>query len=581
MARALGLAVNGSLAVLGGLVVAGGLARAGTFSKTAPTTLGGGSTKTLTVAAASVVVANAAPAITYQALPMVDPATNKPVLGTTKIKGTDGNLVTAQAYYDKLNGIERHLSDRGLSLRTLSTKPPRIRLERSKTELLHQEQLATRRALSSPISTATKTLLGGRYTLTSLAGKSSTTTGKKYTPPKSTSFKTIDRTYFFSDRYGSGLFSVDLSGSVHGFSTKDRKLVDHESSVTATVFGTSHLIARTQGKAHQVTTAATANVICSVMGSEILSKNFSATVPFRVGDTVPQPAWRVSLPTFVVPIGPVNLTITVGAEADYGVEYGVDLQGDLTRLDLAPDVSFLVDIALGVGVAGFSVGVGGKITVIGDTLQLASQLQTRDVDTSAPKLVMDMSAGNTLHALDGTLYAHVTTPFGRVTVDLFDWTGVSKTFQIFGVSRTLDHSKPDDGDPIALNYWREGTSDIHHTTTSTWDASATTGTKLGTITQAMLPGQIKLYACYPKLQGTSRDVPLPIGDFVSKDATCDGQYQYAIVGFAWPKDTPGKKNLRTCRRTNKSPYLYWVSDGACPSNFSDRGDAHVFAINPP
>ncbi len=189
----------------------------------------------------------------------------------------------------------------------------------------------------------------------------------------------------------------------------------------------------------------TASLDLSVLGNSVsVLHNTSATV-WEISDKASQQISKEYKYRFSV--GPVPMSVTIGARGEAGVKYYVGLApGAITGL-LTPFVhsSAYVDAAA-VDIEVVSNGAGGEVVILNDDLVIKGNVSLQLDQANKPYIWQDYSALNQMDSLSGKLYLFVKvyecdfSSFScgdkKYTLDLWDWQGFKESDYLFKDTKT-------------------------------------------------------------------------------------------------------------------------------------------------
>lgn len=138
-------------------------------------------------------------------------------------------------------------------------------------------------------------------------------------------------------------------------------------------------------------------------------------------------SWKVSMS---VPIGPFTADFSLMLEYLVGGGAKLGLAPDGLAVDAAvgPEFGAGVELTAGVGIAGFSVGVGGHVALLGNKDASGPATFTRSsfsrYEEAGSKQRMKTSIDSQVYALSGNLFVFVDTWWDRYDTEIFDWTGL-------------------------------------------------------------------------------------------------------------------------------------------------------------
>jgi hypothetical protein len=147
-------------------------------------------------------------------------------------------------------------------------------------------------------------------------------------------------------------------------------------------------------------------------------------------------------------IGPIPLTLEVGALATGRIDYTYALAGLKADADLTPTVLATAFASVGIDLLVVGAKVQANLTIIAESLDMAGHLNVNVPRNGLPTLDTKASVYNTLSTLDGNLQviAWIMVPrFGWVPFkkkefeyELFDWDGLKTEGALFSYEDAFD-----------------------------------------------------------------------------------------------------------------------------------------------
>lgn len=137
--------------------------------------------------------------------------------------------------------------------------------------------------------------------------------------------------------------------------------------------------------------------------------------------------WSVSA---AVPVGPflAEFGFSMGYEVGGNAKLAIDPDGLGVSAQVGPRFGAYGELTAGIGVAGFSVGVGGHVAILGNKDASGAASFTRKsvsrYEESGGKQRMTASIDSDVWALSGYLFAFIDTWWDRYDTELFDWDGI-------------------------------------------------------------------------------------------------------------------------------------------------------------
>jgi len=420
-------------------------------------------------------------ALAFEPFAMVDPKTGAPVAPTATITLPDGRTFKAKDYYDELNSFERWLTEQGYSLRLpeppsaiealsvdkgllerqLRTAPrptdllpdPRFLGSRtfktlSRTAPLHlaRPRASTSRTLSATtsLSRVMERVNGADLTVNTRDGNVVKADSLariagllaegplRRTPQPAPACTNVDESRSWSWNVGDkGKFNAYVNGmlSLTGQACKPPDMKQFKQNKThfklgaegkagGYVFGVGGDILRLTGsmEGDQSTQHVSANLSAFVMGQNVYHLTKQATGHWGIDDSVSK---GVDFSTsFTVPVGPIPVSVTLGAQGSAGLSYSLNLNPMDASASAGPFVHTSVYGQGGVGVPHvLSGGLGVSMTLVDWDAQLGV---TGGVGWFWGFLLNHELYGQvTLSMLDGKVYAYV--EVGHPCFDLPPW----------------------------------------------------------------------------------------------------------------------------------------------------------------
>lgn len=138
-------------------------------------------------------------------------------------------------------------------------------------------------------------------------------------------------------------------------------------------------------------------------------------------------SWTVS---GAVPVGPflAEFSFTLAYEVGGYARLGIEADGLGVTAEVGPTFGAYAELTAGIGMVGFSVGVGGHVALLGNRDASGPASFTRRsvsrYEDSGAKQRMTASIESNVWALSGYLFAFVDTWWDRYDTELFDWDGI-------------------------------------------------------------------------------------------------------------------------------------------------------------
>lgn len=415
---------------------------------------------------AKVVPVQTRAAIAHLPFPMVDPQTNKPVAPTQIVVGLKGEHVTAQAYWDNVNKLEKYLNDRGLSQRTAPAA--------SKIEVLHEDDALVQGRLTKliarrkPISPAV-----AQFQAVGRAAPSASVIQRHFAVVGAQAAavpyrhgaqmvnkdriveKTITQAWPFGSSIGGDFFGAEFGGEERIESHEFHRTVTNTAHANGSVFG--HSIALMEA---QVTAKSAYSDSYGGSGSAETDSSFTMTgvQPFPPAQAKATKAdlhmdrkslvthtWSPDFPSVGFGVGPfsVDIAITIAAHAEIDAAFTV--LGSSARAALLPSSSLNVAISAGVSIPGVEVGVDGKMRVFDHHFELDNEAELVEPGREA-KLTLINSGTDRFDALSGSLAAFVKVGFAFVSkkfeIEIFSKPGIHEETQFLSTNQTLQLMPP-------------------------------------------------------------------------------------------------------------------------------------------
>ena len=400
--------------------------------------------------------------VAHVPFPLVDPQTSKPVGPTQILVGPKGEKVTAQAYWDNVNKVEKYLNDRGLSQRNAAPV--------TKLEQLHEDdalvagRLTKLAARQKPTTPAVAQFQAARHTPPSpaeiqrhiavLAAQSAAVPyrhGAQMVNPDRIVEKTVSMAWPFGSSIGGDFFGAEFGGEERVESHEFHRTVTNSAHANGSVFGHGVSLLDAQVIAKSVFND-------SYGGSGSAETDFNVTLegvqPFApVQQLSPKKAelymdrkslathtWSPDFPSVSFGAGPFSVDITVALAAHADVDAAYNVLYSSARADLIPASSLNVSVSASVSFAAVEIGVEGKMKLFDHHFELANQAELVEPGREA-KLTLTNSGTDKFDALSGTLSGFLKIGWGifskRFELDIFSKPGSHDDAQFLATNQTI------------------------------------------------------------------------------------------------------------------------------------------------
>jgi hypothetical protein len=245
----------------------------------------------------------------FKPFEMVDLDTGKPISPDTLITLPDGKRVKARDYYNELNRLEPEFNALGYSLR--DTKEAKVELQKPLIDVAVLNQQA--REIKASVLPNTRFRPVTRQTLQELQQESQRPNSMLGTtiempPPKP---KVANWSSNYDKTIGNSTFSAHLNGQIELLGTDKLTSVSGRLIADASAFGHSFDLLQVYAGA----SLGNADMLVKAFGNVVYSNNVQGIMK----DSYSKPFdsnFNLNLP-----LGPLNLKVTLGVRGDIGVDY--------------------------------------------------------------------------------------------------------------------------------------------------------------------------------------------------------------------------------------------------------------------
>jgi hypothetical protein len=513
----------------------------------------------------------------------VHPKTGKPVKDDETLEGPKGEKWKASEYFANMQKWEDYISKHGQSHKTAGQVNQLEKLGYDQQAHDMREQRLKNRP---PVPPNHKTFLNNAPPPVPRATHAPMAPKVPQCPGTSVGF---NRTWSFDQPLGDHHFGAELGGHFSLVSDNDHKRAEAGGFAKGTLF--SHTFTAVDVGAYAETKihgwdvnhgSADAGYHITLFGHDLSKQDWdSKTNPvlYHKDGTLWQHDWKPEFPTISFPVGPFDVSITVGITLHAQLGYGFSIEFFSVRGDLVPGARLDANIHAGVGIPGVELGVGGDINVIKDDLDIGAQFKL-DGDCDSLSLDFILTGEDKLSALAGKLFAYAKVGWGPFSkewdIDIVKWgSPINHTYEVFSYEHKIPLLKPENGGRVAFKKYRSG--NYHYVTSDDPGKGWTLERELGKVAEFQTADTQPLYECLETAKFIfGMQLPTPI-HYVSLAANCEGRgTPLGQSGFVWRKGAPQTHPALRCKQPGGNVggqpiYNYTVSLDRCDAGWQPDG----------